>query len=125
MWPRGATRLADAGQLPGLTRKGSVRRYAAAAEKMTVVDPTSAASTSSLKVPFQNVADAIVQKAKAIPPAMPPAVTFGEITVVGSCAFDLLSAELPSAPATAPATEACASAAAECAEATAGAASGA
>ena len=59
-------------------------RYAAVAETIAVVDPTSAARASLLNVFFQNVAAAIVQRLKETAPAIEPAHTFGEIVVAGS-----------------------------------------
>jgi hypothetical protein len=64
-----------------LERSGSALRYAAAAATIAVVDPTSAASASLLKVFFQNVAAATVQKLKAIAPARVPAHSLGETVV--------------------------------------------
>jgi hypothetical protein len=56
---------------------------------MVVVAPTSAASASLLKVFFQNVAAAMVQKEKEIAPAMDVAQTFGEVVFAGSFAPEL------------------------------------
>lgn len=103
-------------------RSGSALRYAAAAATMAVVDAISAASASLLKVFFQNVAAAMVQKLKAIAPAMVPAHTLGEVVVAAFWEAGLPSAgPLPASLAAALA----AVAAAECAAAAAAAAAAA